>query len=195
MALKAVFFDMDDTLLKPLAYNPWAEFKRRHGLPQDLLIVEGIQTRPIAEQAGITADLFRYERELALRSEVRPGMAELVNRLGQQGVHTALITNNHRQVVDFVVQAHGLDFPLVLTREDARPKPHPEMLLKALRHFGVSNQEAVYVGDSQGDLDAARAAGIETWFLATPHNLSYTPRFEYPEALLEALLERRQAGE
>lgn len=190
MGLKAVFFDMDDTLLEPLGYNPWAEFKRRHGLPQDLLIVEGIQTRPQAEQASITADLFRYERELARGAEVRPGMAEVVSRLGQQGIHTALITNNHRQVVDLVVQAHGLAFPLVLTREDAKPKPDPDMLLKALEHFGVSNQEAVYVGDSQGDLDAARAAGIETWFLATPHNLSYTPRFEYPGELLKALLER-----
>lgn len=188
--LKAVFFDLDDTVLMPLDYNPWAEFKRRHDLPLDQLILDGVQTRPEVEREQIVADLQQYERDLAAKSRLRPGIRELMGDLERREVHTALLTNNHRQAVDFVVQTHQLKFPLVLTREDAKPKPQPDLLLKALEHFQLASREAVYIGDSQGDLDAAQAAGMEVLFLATPHNLSCAPRFEYPRELLEALLQR-----
>ena len=40
------------------------------------------------------------------------------------------------------------------------PKPHPEALVKVVDHFSVSADEVVYVGDSQVDEMAAKAAGI-----------------------------------
>jgi HAD superfamily hydrolase (TIGR01509 family) len=45
-----------------------------------------------------------------------------------------------------------------------RPKPFPDMIEKCVRHFGIAPQQAVYVGDSPSDLEAARAAG--TRFIA-----------------------------
>jgi len=41
-----------------------------------------------------------------------------------------------------------------------RPKPHPDMLLKCLEHFGVTSEQAVYVGDQVSDAEAAHAAGL-----------------------------------
>ena len=40
-----------------------------------------------------------------------------------------------------------------------RPKPFPDMIEKCVQHFGIAPDEAVYVGDSPSDLEAARAAG------------------------------------
>jgi phosphoglycolate phosphatase len=45
-----------------------------------------------------------------------------------------------------------------------RPKPFPDMIEKCVAHFGLTPQEAVYVGDTPSDYAAARAAGV--YFIA-----------------------------
>jgi phosphoglycolate phosphatase-like HAD superfamily hydrolase len=42
----------------------------------------------------------------------------------------------------------------------ARPKPHPDMLEHCLAHFRLPPTAAAYVGDSDSDYQAARAAGV-----------------------------------
>ncbi|MFJ1930377.1 MULTISPECIES: HAD family hydrolase [unclassified Streptomyces] len=49
---------------------------------------------------------------------------------------------------------------VVITRQDAPAKPAPDGLHAALAHVGVSPEQAVFVGDSPGDMSAARAAGV-----------------------------------
>lgn len=46
------------------------------------------------------------------------------------------------------------------TLDVARPKPHPDMLLKVLAHFGAQPHEGVFVGDQDSDRQAAEAAGM-----------------------------------
>jgi phosphoglycolate phosphatase len=41
-----------------------------------------------------------------------------------------------------------------------QPKPHPDMLVKVLDHFGVAAHEMLFVGDSSLDAQAAQAAGV-----------------------------------
>ena len=40
------------------------------------------------------------------------------------------------------------------------PKPAPDMLVKILEHYTIAPQQAIYVGDSQLDEEAACAAGV-----------------------------------
>ncbi|GEM83641.1 MAG: phosphatase [Meiothermus sp.] len=189
-ALKAVFFDLDDTVLKPRAVNPWAEFKKSHGLEPDLLILEGIARRPTDEQVLLHNKLLQYEQALSASSELREGMADLLEELSVIGLNTALLTNNHRIATEAALRKHRLAFDLVLTREDAPPKPSPALLQRALEHFNLKPGEVLYIGDSEGDLRAAQAIDLPVWFLATPHNSTLHPRFEYPGELLQALLQR-----
>jgi HAD superfamily hydrolase (TIGR01509 family) len=52
-------------------------------------------------------------------------------------------------------------FDLVVTSFDIpRPKPHPDSLLKILSHFNIIPRQALYIGDSQVDADAAATAGV-----------------------------------
>jgi len=182
-----VFFDMDDTLLQPRHPHPLPLFKAKHGLPLDQLVIEGIQARPPREQRAILEEFQALERELSATSELREGILELLGELRRQNLHLALLTNNHRDSVEVVLRRHRLWFPLILTREDARPKPAPDLILRALAHFGLSPQQAVYVGDSLADLSAARAAGVHAVFLATPDNANFAPRHTHPAELLQAL--------
>ncbi|MFJ2416111.1 HAD family hydrolase [Streptomyces brevispora] len=49
---------------------------------------------------------------------------------------------------------------VVITRQDAPAKPAPDGLHAALAQVDVSPEQAVFVGDSPGDMTAARAAGV-----------------------------------
>jgi phosphoglycolate phosphatase len=48
----------------------------------------------------------------------------------------------------------------VSSREVREPKPHPEGLERILRRFGVSPDQACYIGDSDLDRVASRRAGV-----------------------------------
>jgi HAD superfamily hydrolase (TIGR01509 family) len=73
------------------------------------------------------------------------------------------ISTNRSDTTKPVLVHHDLDelFDFVVSCLDVKnPKPHPESLLKILDHFGVSCEEAIYIGDSPIDEQAARAAGV-----------------------------------
>lgn len=182
---------MDDTLLEPRHPSPLLNFKNKWGLPIDQLVIEGIRKYPEAEQQNILKEFRAMELALSQSALLRSGIEELLAALRKNAVYTALITNNHRQSTAIVLAKHQLHFDLVLTREDGRPKPAPDLLLKALEHFALEKQQAIFVGDSWADQQAAQQAGIWAFFLATPTNTDLSPRFESPHSLLLGLQEAK----
>ena len=74
----------------------------------------------------------------------------------------AVATNRGRSL-DRLFRHFRLDtwFEFRVSVLEAEPKPHPEMLLKCVGHFGVSKAEALYLGDSVTDHEAAVNAGID----------------------------------
>jgi phosphoglycolate phosphatase len=73
------------------------------------------------------------------------------------------IATNRTNTMPHVLEAHDLEneFDLIVTAMDVgKPKPDPEMLINILSYFKISPGEAIYVGDSELDEQAAKAAGI-----------------------------------
>ena len=102
------------------------------------------------------------------------------------------ISTNRSDTMNHVLLEHGLDgcFDLVVSSLDVkRPKPHPESLLKILEHFGLSPHEAIYIGDSEIDELAAKAAGIPLVAYKN-RNLSAAHGVEHFKEI-EILLERK----
>jgi phosphoglycolate phosphatase len=98
--------------------------------------------------------------------------------------HLAICTNRSSSM-DAVLQTFGLDhyFGCVMTAAQvANPKPHPEPLLKVIGHYGIAPHEALFVGDSAVDCEAASAAGIP--FVAYKGNLPALARIDRHEQLL-----------
>jgi HAD superfamily hydrolase (TIGR01509 family) len=65
--------------------------------------------------------------------------------------------------MDILLESFGLDgfFSCVMTAgRVANPKPHPEPLLKVLDQYGIKAHQALFVGDSEVDRQAADAAGV-----------------------------------
>lgn len=59
-----------------------------------------------------------------------------------------------------VLQALGLDVPVVTSAEAGAAKPDPRIFELALRHIDASADMAVHVGDSPDDEEGARRAGM-----------------------------------
>ncbi|TCB50814.1 HAD family phosphatase [Acinetobacter sp. ANC 4779] len=63
------------------------------------------------------------------------------------------------------------DFSLILTRENVENiKPHPEVYLTALQHFGFKAEECLIIEDSLIGVEAAKQAGIEVIAIYDQHS-------------------------
>ena len=93
--------------------------------------------------------------------QVEPHLVPLLTKIRPK-LKTAIATNRS-DTMDSLLAAFNLTeyFDLVVTSFDIpRPKPHPDSLLKVLSHFDILPHQALYVGDSQVDAEAASAAEI-----------------------------------
>jgi len=53
-------------------------------------------------------------------------------------------------------------FDLIIGINDVKKsKPDPEMLLKAIEHFGVKPKETLFVADAPNDIIAGKKAGVK----------------------------------
>ncbi len=108
----------------------------------------------------------RYQHHyLAINGEfaaVYPGVAEGLQQLRDAGLQLACLTNKPLSFAKPLLQAKGLDsfFAHVFGGDSfERKKPDPLPLLKTCEALGVKPSQALMVGDSSNDAQAARAAG------------------------------------
>jgi HAD superfamily hydrolase (TIGR01549 family) len=92
-----------------------------------------------------------------------PGMVDLVLELRRRGKRTAIFTGRGRRSTDVLLRSMGLDglFDVVVCGDEvAHPKPAPDGLFKIMESLGVTALDAVFLGDTVKDMEAARDAGI-----------------------------------
>jgi phosphoglycolate phosphatase/pyrophosphatase PpaX len=91
-----------------------------------------------------------------------PGVVEMLAALREAAYALAIVTGKSRGAWNVTVeQLPCLRLPVVVTEDEMlRPKPDPAGLTLALAELGVAPAEAVYLGDSLVDAQAARAAGM-----------------------------------
>ena len=108
----------------------------------------------------------RYQHHyLAINGEfatVYPGVVEGLQQLCDAGLQLACLTNKPLSFAKPLLKAKGLDsfFTHVFGGDSfERKKPDPLPLLKTCEALGVQAAQALMVGDSSNDAQAARAAG------------------------------------
>ena len=91
------------------------------------------------------------------------GIGELLKRLRAAGVKTAVVSNKPDVAVrDLVVKYFdGLFDAAVGDMEGQRTKPAPDMCNKVFEKLGMAPEDAVYIGDSDTDIQTARNAGTD----------------------------------
>lgn len=108
-------------------------------------------------------------------SGVEAGVARLRRRDGQR---LAVATGKSRRGLERIFRdsQSGGWFHASRTADETRSKPHPLMLEELLAELGLHAEEAVMVGDTEYDLEMARAIGMDrvavTWGVHPPERLA-----------------------
>lgn len=105
-----------------------------------------------------------YDEESGLHSSVYPGVVEGLDALAGMGLRLACVTNKAQRFTLPLLERMGLArrFEAVVCGDMvARGKPDPLAYLHACERLALQPQEAMVVGDSENDVIAARAAGID----------------------------------
>ena len=134
----------------------------------------------------------RYQESVCEVSTVYPGGRELLAACRNAGIHLACVTNKPYAPARALLEALDLldSFDLLLGGDSlVHKKPHPEPLLHCLRHFQVPVTQALMVGDSRNDIEAARAALVPVVAVPYGYNHGEPIADARPDWLVESLLE------
>ncbi|MDO0945029.1 HAD family hydrolase [Chromohalobacter israelensis] len=97
---------------------------------------------------------------MAFFAGVEAGIARL---RGEPGLRLAVATGKSRRGLDrvFAHTGSGDWFHASRTADETRSKPHPLMLEELLTETGVEPRDALMVGDTEYDMEMARALGMD----------------------------------
>jgi len=97
-------------------------------------------------------------------TEPYPGVRETLEQLRTQGLKLAVVTTKSQDQAEGTVRTIGLARYFDVVRgwlPGQKLKPDPEPLVETLKQLGEPANSALVVGDSEQDILAAQAAGIE----------------------------------
>lgn len=172
--LKAVFFDLDGVLID--TYRVWYHLFNQ---TLEYFGYRPITLRTFAQNWGqsteedvrifmpdvklndvvtfFSKNFIKFIKYMKVNKDARKALAGLKSN----GLKIGCLTNSHRDITEFEIRKSGLDkyFDIVITADDVkRPKPDPEMILKACKKLRVKKNEIIFIGDTMTDLKTAESA-------------------------------------
>ncbi|MFM1650687.1 HAD family hydrolase [Brevibacillus sp. B_LB10_24] len=210
MTVKAVLFDFDGTLADtlPVIYlafqGVFREFEQREVTPEEIVKMfgppeAGVLERQIKRVADVQPAIERFYQLYAENHRELVRASAEINRmlqyLKERGLRMGVVTGKGRRSADISLRLLEMDsyFDIVVTGDDVvRPKPHPEGIHSVLERLEVPAAEALFVGDSNADIRAGKAAGMRTigvkWFEETQTDC-FSPE---PDYLFETVADFQQ---
>ena len=175
---KAIVFDLDGTLLDTLADLAASTnyALRSCGMPEHSIDdvrrfvgngVRMLMTRAVPDgesnpRFDEAFSVFRqhYMQHCLDTTCPYPGIMDALARLKAKGMMLAIVSHKMQAATEELRQHFFSQYIDVAIGESAaiRKKPAPDTVNEALRLLGISHDEAIYVGDSDVDIDTARAA-------------------------------------
>lgn len=184
----ALLFDLDGTLvhsvpdLRVAANKILAEDGRRALSDSEVQGMVGNGVRKLVERCyratgGLPGDdaddaaldilvprfMAHYDAHPADLTRPFDGVAEALESLRAAGHPMAVVTNKPTEAAAAILDRLALApfFEVLIGGgSTAFLKPHPAPVLAALRSLGTAPERAIFIGDSENDVGAARAAGM-----------------------------------
>lgn len=209
--IKTIIFDFDGTLANTL---PVCDFSFQHVFKEfDQRELSSLEIRAMfgPSETGIirknllhgntdeAIELYyaKYLEQHAQLVEHNHEIHELLMYLREKGIKLGIVTGKARRSLDISLKALQMEhfFDAIITGDDVtHPKPDPEGLFKALAMLHVNPQEAMFIGDSDADIQAGIQANVFTvgvqWLpdyqaaeFAVAPNSSYQTVAEFMESL------------
>ena len=181
MSYKAVLFDMDGTLLDTLEdlRDSTNHVLRQMGYPERSLeemrrfvgngaekqirraVPEGTSEEKIMEV--LTAYRAYYQDHCQIKTRVYDGLLDMLSELKAKGIKLAVVSNKPDSAVQKLSREYfgdRMDFA-VGPSDGVRCKPYPDMAETALKALGIAKKDAVFVGDSEVDVQTGLNAGLD----------------------------------
>ena len=181
MQYQLAVFDLDGTILDTLEdlYLSVDFALRQNRLPERSLeevrqfVGNGI--RKLIERAvpaGSSEELIarvhadftaHYASHCADHTKEYNGITEMLQTIRNAGMQTAVVSNKADYGVQTLIADYfpGLFDYAVGEREGVRRKPAPDAVNAILEKLSVSRERAVYIGDSDVDIETAKNAGMD----------------------------------
>lgn len=186
--MSAVLFDLDGTLIDTAhdlghalnllraRYNkpalPFEEIRpvASHGSKGLLALGFGLSEADDNFPAMVDAYLALYASVLTRQPWYLDSIEKLLMALTESNVPWGIVTNKPRRFSEPLIQSvpflsgYLSEYAgCLFCGDDApKPKPSPETLLMACEQLAVDPQEVIYVGDAARDVEAGRAANMQT---------------------------------
>ena len=173
-------FDLDGTLLDTLNDLAVSTNYALHwaGMPEhsvdDVKVFVGNGVKKLIERAmpdGINNPKFEmtyskfkehYIEHSMDTTKPYPGILETLAELKKKNKKIAVVSNKFYDATQKLCRHFFCDYVQVSIgeRENIRKKPAPDTVLEALRQLGAERETAVYIGDSDVDVNTAKNSGL-----------------------------------
>lgn len=150
--------------LRNLGFDPasWEDnYATLRNKAVQLAAQHGLDKRAVMSRMDAVYD--RYDQDAASRWSVLPEVKSVLPRLNEKRIRLGLVSNIGRRAIDEALPRLGLAglFDVIITRNDVELlKPNGAGIRSALAKLGVTNSDALFVGDSVTDVLGARDAGL-----------------------------------
>lgn len=103
-----------------------------------------------------------YFQHCRVNTKPYPGIPELVKQLKSNGYKLAVVSNKADTILQELVPYYFDDMiPIIIGESTSIPrKPAPDMVFEALRRLDSDVEDAIYIGDSEVDIQTAANAGL-----------------------------------
>lgn len=184
MAIKGVLLDIDGTLLlsNDAHAQAWVEAFAAYGYNEvkfedvrPLIGMGGDQVVPqmvpeLSGKEGVGKQIADRRKDLIIEKfssnlAPTPGSRELVQRLKQDGFKLVVATSATSQEVSSLLKAAGVEdllgeMPTTTSSDAESSKPEPDLVQAALSKGQLQPEQAIMLGDTPYDIEAAAAAGV-----------------------------------
>lgn len=181
MKYDTVIFDLDGTLLNTLedladsvnfamescgfAKRTEEEVRCFVGNGIKLLIERAVPEGTEEKQIEKAFQAFRkyYGENCMVKTRPYKGIMEILEKLNEKGIKMAIVSNKVDSAVKELNNCFFKDYIDVAVGEceNVRRKPAPDSVNKALELLGSDREKALYVGDSDVDIDTAKNSGMD----------------------------------
>jgi len=163
--ISALIFDLDGTLVD--SNLNFSEIKSQLGCPEEVDLLEYVERLPLKLKQEAIDYIQSHELADAKTSRWLPWAKEFVSNIKAINIPMAIVTRNYSSAAALKVKNNEIPIDLIITREDAPPKPNPTALLDIAKSWVINPNEILYVGDYLYDVQAAINANM--------HSCLYSP--------------------
>jgi len=194
--IKAILFDKDGVLIDSFescftSFNETLTHYRRKNIPRERYLknywgnkaennLQKLFNEEKQEKIKRILDHYASRREANIYlTKIYINTVPVLKKL-ENKYRLGIVTNTSKDLTMEIFKKLNLleYFDIVVTGDMGTPKPAPDLILKACEGLNVTTEQAVFLGDTEADVNAGKAARIQTLIIRSTLNKHLPKKYE-----------------